>query len=100
QIFNFQIGYENPAWKSQMTLLYNVTSKHIVSAGLLGAPDKYQQPFHQLDFVYNQSVNKWLSVRLNMQNLLDDDVLILQGGELTRQFRRGRQFNLGVRISF
>ena len=100
QIFNFQIGYENPAWKSQMTLLYNVTSKHIVSAGLLGAPDKYQQPFHQLDFVYNQSVNKWLSVRLNMQNLLDDDVLILQGGELTRQFRRGRQFNLSVRMSF
>ena len=100
QIFNFQVGYENPGWGTQMTLLYNVTSRHIVSAGLLGAPDKYQQPFHQLDFVYNQSVNKWLSVRVNMQNLLDDDVLILQGGELTRQFRRGRQFNLSARISF
>ncbi len=100
QIFNFQLGYENPGWGTQMTLLYNVTSKHIVSAGLLGAPDKYQQPFHQLDFVYNQNVNKWLSVRVNMQNLLDDDVLVLQGGELTRQFRRGRQFNLGVRINF
>ncbi|MCB1934549.1 MAG: TonB-dependent receptor [Nitrosomonas sp.] len=100
QIFNFQIGYENPGWGSQATLLYNVTSKHIVSAGLLGAPDKYQQPFHQLDFVYNQSINKQLSFRVSMQNLLDDDVLILQGGELTRQFRRGRQFNVGVRISF
>ncbi|MCB1950099.1 MAG: TonB-dependent receptor [Burkholderiales bacterium] len=100
QIVNFQVGYENPGWGTQMTLLYNVTSRHIVSAGLLGAPDKYQQPFHQLDFVFNQTVNKWLSVRLNMQNLLDDDVLILQGGELTRQFRRGRQFNLGVRINF
>ncbi|SET29380.1 TonB-dependent receptor [Nitrosomonas marina] len=100
QIFNFQIGYENPAWKTQATLLYNIASKRIVSAGLLGAPDKFEQPFHQLDFVFNQTVNKWLSVRLNMQNLLDDDVLILQGGELTRQFRRGRQFNLGVRINF
>ncbi|PTN12536.1 TonB-dependent receptor [Nitrosomonas aestuarii] len=100
QIFNFQIGYENPGWGTQATLLYNIASKRIVSAGLLGAPDKYEEPFHQLDFVYNQTVNKWLSVRLNMQNLLDDDVLILQGGELTRQFRRGRQFNLGVRISF
>lgn len=100
QIFNFQIGYENPGWGTQATLLYNIASRRIVSAGLLGAPDKYEQPFHQLDFVYNQSINKWLSVRLNMQNLLDDDVLVLQGGELTRQFRRGRQFNLGVRINF
>lgn len=99
-IFNFQIGYENPGWGTQATLLYNVTSRRIVSAGLLGAPDKYAQPFHQLDFVYNQTINKWLSIRMNMRNLLDDDVLVLQGGELTRQFRIGRQFNLGVRISF
>lgn len=99
-IFNFQIGYENPGWGTQATLLYNIASKRIVSAGLLGAPDKYEQPFHQLDFVYSQTINKWLSVRLNMQNLLDDDVLVLQGGELTRQFRRGRQFNLGVKINF
>ncbi len=100
QIFNFQIGYENPGWGTQATLLYNIASKRIVSAGLLGAPDKYEQPFHQLDFVFSQSVNKWLSVRLNMQNLLDDDVLVLQGDELTRQFRRGRQFNLGIKIGF
>ncbi len=99
QIFNFQLGYENPGWGSQATLLYNIASKRIVSAGLLGAPDKFEQPFHQLDFVFSQTVNKWMTVRVNMRNLLDDDVLILQGGELTRQFHRGRQFNLSVRIN-
>lgn len=100
QIVNFQVGYENPGWGTQATLLYNIASKRIVSAGLLGAPDKYEQPFHQLDFVFSQTINKWMTARLNMRNLLDDDVLILQGGELTRQFRRGRQFNLSVRINF
>lgn len=99
-IFNFQIGYENPGWKTQATLLYNIASERIVAAGLLGAPDKYEQPFHQLDFVFNQAVNKWLSMRMTAQNLLDDDVLVLQGDEISRQFRRGRQFNVGVRINF
>mgnify|MGYP002682633236 FL=1 len=53
QIFNFQIGYDNPAWKTQATLLYNVSSKRIMAAGVLGAPDKYEQPVNQLDFVFS-----------------------------------------------
>ncbi|SDY51969.1 TonB-dependent receptor domain-containing protein [Nitrosomonas sp. Nm33] len=99
-VVNFQIGYENPGWGTQATLLYNVASQRISAVGVLGAPDKFEQPLHQIDFVFNQTINKRLSLRLNMQNLLDDDVLITQGGELTRQFRRGRQFNLAVRINY
>ncbi len=100
QIFNFQIGYDNPAWKTQATLLYNVASKRIMAAGVLGAPDKYEQPFHQLDFVVSQNLYKGLSMQATMQNLLDDDVLITQGDEITRQFRRGRFFNFSVRLAY
>ncbi|MDP1557411.1 MAG: TonB-dependent receptor [Nitrosomonas sp.] len=100
QILNFQLGYANPAWGTQATLLYNIASERIVAVGLLGAPDKYEQPFNQLDFVLNQNVNKWLSMRLTMQNLFDDKVAVTQGDEITRQFQRGRQFNLGARINF
>lgn len=99
-IVNFQFGYDNPATKTQATLLYNVSSKRIVSAGLLGTPDKYEQPFHQLDFVISQHLYKRLSSQLTMQNLLDDDVLIMQGDEISRQFRRGRFFNLSVRLAY
>ncbi len=99
-IVNFQFGYDNPATKTQATLLYNVASKRIVSAGLLGTPDKYEQPFHQLDFVISQHLYKRLSGQLTMQNLLDDDVLIMQGDEISRQFRRGRFFNLSVRFAY
>ncbi len=100
QILNFQLGYDNPIWGTQATLLYNIASERIVAAGVLGAPDKFEQPFSQLDFVLNQNINKWASLRISMQNLLDDDVTVMQGKEITRQFRRGRQFNMGVRISF
>ncbi len=100
QIVNFQLGYDNPGWGTQATLLYNITSKRIVAAGILGAPDKFEQPFNQLDFVLSQNVNKWLSMRLTIRNLLNDKLTVTQGDEITRQFRRGRQFNLSARISF
>lgn len=100
QIFNFQIGYDNPTWKTQATLLYNISSKRIMAAGVLGAPDKYEQPVHQLDFVLSQNLYKGLSMQASMQNLLDDDIRITQGDEITRQFRRGRFFNLSVRLAY
>lgn len=100
QIFNFQIGYDNPAWKTQATLLYNVSSKRIMAAGVLGAPDKYEQPVHQLDFVLSQNLYKGLSMQASMQNLLDSEIRITQGDEITRQFRRGRFFNLSVRLAY
>ena len=100
QIFNFQIGYDNPNWGTQATLLYNITSERIVAVGLLGAPDKFEQPFNQLDFVLSQNINNWLSMRLTMRNLLNDNFVVKQGDEITREFKRGRLFNLGVRINF
>ncbi len=100
QIVNFQAGYDNPAWGTQATLLYNIASKRIVAAGVLGAPDKYEQPFNQLDFVLSQNINKWMSMRLTMRNLLNDKLTVTQGDEITREFKRGRQFNLSVRMSF
>lgn len=99
-IINFQLGYDNPQWGTQATLLYNVASQRIESVGLLGAPDKFEQPFNQLDFVLSQNVNKWLSMRLTMRNLMDDKFVVKQGDEVTREFRRGREFALGVRINF
>lgn len=100
QILNFQIGYDNPAWKTQATLLYNIASQRIVAAGSLGIPDKYEHPFNQLDFVFSQNLYKGLSMQFNAQNLMDDDVRVTQGDEISRQFRRGRIFNLSVRLAY
>ncbi|CAE6507460.1 hypothetical protein NMYAN_250029 [Nitrosomonas nitrosa] len=36
-----------------------------MAVGLLGAPDKFEQPFDQLDFVLTQNVNKWLTDAFN-----------------------------------
>lgn len=99
-IFNLQFGYDNPDWGTRATLLYNFVAESIVSVGLLGAPDKYLQPINQLDIVASQDINDWLSIQLKMKNLVDPLVQVKQGDEVTRSFRRGREFKVGFTINF
>lgn len=99
-IVNFQLGYDNPKWKTQATLLYNVSSQRIMAAGVQTAPDKYEQPVHQLDFVLSQNLYKGMSMQVSMQNLLDSEIRITQGDEIARQYHRGRFFNLSVRLAY
>lgn len=99
-IFNLQFGYDNPDWGTRATLLYNFVAESIVSVGLLGAPDKYLQPINQLDLVASQEVNDWLSLQVRMKNLIDPKVEVMQGDEVTRSFRRGREFKIGFTVNF
>jgi len=99
-VINAQIGYDNPDIGSTATLLYNTSAKRIVEVGLLGAPDKYEMPINQLDFVYRQTVNDMFSFNLRLKNLLDDEVLVTQGAEVSRAYRNGREYSLGVNLDF
>ncbi len=99
-IFNFQIGYDNVAWGTKATLLYNFVAERIVSVGILGAPDKYEQPYSQLDFIATQDINEWLAINLRLKNLIDQNVIVKQGNEVTRKYTRGRTFSIAVNLSF
>lgn len=99
-VINAQIGYENPDWGTTATLLYNIASRRIVEVGLLGAPDKYEQPFNQLDFVYRQKFNDMLSIGLSFKNLFDDKVQVQQGNEITRLYTKGREYSLSFSLNF
>lgn len=99
-VFNFQVGYDNPDKGILATLLYNTYGKRIAEVGSLGAPDKYDQSVHQVDFVYRQRVMDHLSLTFNARNLLDDSVVVLQGDQIARSYRRGREFRLGLLVDF
>ncbi|MDF1584540.1 MAG: TonB-dependent receptor [Methyloprofundus sp.] len=98
-IFNARLGYDNPDWGTQVNLMYGIASERIIAVGLLGAPDKFEQPFSQLDLAIQQKVNDWLSINLGLRNLIDDTFLVTQGGIITRQFKRGREFTLSLKLS-
>ncbi|MGZ8918075.1 MAG: TonB-dependent receptor domain-containing protein, partial [Methylobacter sp.] len=99
-IVNAQVGYDNPDNGITATLLYNTIGKRITEVGSLGAPDKYEQPFNQLDFVFRYKFMDHFTVALNARNLLDDKVIVTQGDKVTRSFRRGSEFRLGFQVDF
>lgn len=99
-IVNVQLGYDYEAWGTQATLLYNTFSQRISQVGSLGAPDIYENPFHQLDFVVQQKLDQHWSVQLRLQNLIDGKVRFTQGGQKARAFRRGRDVSLSINLSF
>ncbi len=99
-VINAQFGYDNPDTGTTATVLYNTAAKRIVEVGLLGAPDKYEQPFHQLDLVFRQRVNDHLQFNIKLKNLLDDTVEVMQGNEISRSYQRGREYSLGISLNF
>ncbi len=95
-ILNFRVGYDDPDLGTQLTLLYNFPSRRISQVGALGAPDIYEEPFHQLDFVARQSIGEHWSVQLRLGNLLDSAVRFTQGEETVWLYRKGRDVSLTV----
>ncbi len=98
-VINTQIGYSSPDNGITATLLYNTSGERIIQVGTFDRPDIFEQPFNQLDFVVRYSLDDWV-FRLNMQNLLNDNVRFTQGSEVTRNFKRGRGVTLGVQYTF
>lgn len=99
-IVNFQVGYDNPDRGILATLLYNTIGKRIAEVGSLGAPDKYDQPVHRVDLVYRHQLFNNMALTLNIRNLLDDRIKVIQGSELARSYRMGREFRMGFVLDF
>jgi hypothetical protein len=99
-VVNVQFGYYNPDSPTEWNLLYNEFGARISQAGVLGAPDIYEQPFPQLDFVYKRRfADDWRAV-LKLKNLLDPLVEFKQGQETTREFKLGREVSLELQWAF
>jgi outer membrane receptor protein involved in Fe transport len=99
-VINVQIGYNHPDKGTTATLLFNTAGKRIAEVGSLGAPDKYEQPVHQVDFVWRQQLLEHVTLTFNARNLLDDQIEVYQGDKTTRSYRNGREFRLGVNIDY
>lgn len=91
-VVNLQIGYANPDTGRETSLLFNRFGERISNVGTYGAPDIYEEPFNQLDFVYAQHL-PWagLGFKARLKNLLDPKVEYSQGNGVTREYRRGRE---------
>ncbi|MCM2349791.1 MAG: TonB-dependent receptor [Bacteriovoracaceae bacterium] len=96
-VANIQLLYDRPQYKISSGLVYNVVGKRITEVGTNARPDVYEQPVHQLDFIFNQKFGDW-GYGLRARNLLNPVAISSQGGEVVRSRQRGRSyvFNLSA----
>ncbi len=110
-VVNLTLGYDNPDSKTSAALLYNVFGPRIVAIGIYGLKDVYEQPFHQLDFVVSWYIKiteegefipkatPW-KFKFKIKNILDQNVVYMQGDWLKESYRKGRSYTFGLSAKF
>lgn len=98
-VINGQFGYDNVESGTTISVLYNVYGPRIMEVGALGAPDIYQQPFHQLDVVASKRMGRW-NFGVSAKNLINQTATFSQGDSVTESVVRGRAFSASVGMQF
>ncbi len=100
-IVNVGMFYDNPERKLQVSLLYNVIGKRIFLVGGGSIPDTYEMPRNVVDLNIQKSIGERYVVKLGVKDLLNQEFLLLQDGNLDGRLDRKndqilRQFNPGT----
>ena len=84
-----------------VALLYNLQGPRIHSVGISGLGDIKQQPVHTLNFTGSYRFNRRFAVKLQVNDLLNQDILFKQEVPITgdkvevERFRKGTGFEVG-----
>ncbi|OFY41793.1 MAG: TonB-dependent receptor [Bacteroidetes bacterium GWF2_40_14] len=121
-LVNASLFYDNPKYGISAGLLYNRIGKRIVGIGRVdtgsGAsinndvPDTYELPRDMIDLVVSKKIGKRLEVKASFKDILNQDVIfeqypkyidndgvLQQRSQLSKKFKPGANFFLGLQIS-
>ena len=99
-VTNLQLGFDSDNNQHNATLTYNVFGKRIAFAGVNDKDDAYEQPFHSLDLTYSYTPMENMTVKLGVKNLLDEEVEILQQGEILQKRLEGQSYSLSFAYKY
>jgi len=102
-VVNAALEYEHPTYGTAR-LLYNTIGPTIARVqDRTALPDFIEERRDQLDFVYLAKVNAYgtpLSLKLSVENLLNDNYLTTVGGTVQEDYRTGVTVSLGASYLF
>lgn len=99
-IANLQIGWEDEAARSQLTLLANYASERVTARAPAGQPDFLQDPGINLDLVFKKGFDlrgKAFTLDIKAKNLLKEDFEEYQTGN--DGYVRVNQYDVGTTLS-
>ncbi len=99
-VVNLTLGYDNPDWGTSVAVLYNIIGERIVEVGSQGAPDVYEEPYNQLDFVASKSLGHGFSLKFKAKNMLDREIEYTQGDEVTETYYKGKDYSISLKWSY
>lgn len=112
-VINADLKYEYKNLRNYtktFSLVYNVSGSKILTVGGAGLGHYYEKPFHQLDLVHQNQIDKNWNIKLGVQNILntkyrvemEDSYLPLQTQGLTAitNFYNGVTFSATVGYTF
>ncbi len=102
---NLGLFYQHPSWGTQFNLGYNRAGERIIQVGLLGSydfanPHVYEQPRDVVDISVSQPFLELLEVRLVVRDVLNQQLIWLQGGNNIASNLRGRTVNFSLGLKF
>lgn len=101
-ILNLDLNYDNPAWGTAVSLVYNLTGPRIAIASLT-TEDIYEQPAPTLDLIISQKLGLRSSLKLTAKNILNPEFKRTYGKDSDRvfsSFRRGVTIGLQFSCEF
>lgn len=99
-VVNMNLGYDAPNGNHSATLAYNVFGERIMIPGIEGQEDRYEQPFHSLDFVYTYYPTYSSTVKFKVKNILDEKKEITFSDTLFRSESKGIGFDVSFKYDF
>lgn len=110
-VVNGGLYYQDDNHQLEASVLYNVVGPRIVIVGIPGIPEVYEMQRNLLDLSVTKGFGKSFSIRLGVQDLLNQETILLQDangdGKLNKQndqrmqsFRRGAYYTLTLRYRF
>lgn len=98
-VANIVFGFDSINAEHVATLVYNVFGKRLYVAGRNGAPDAFEQPFHSLDVTYSWYPTDLMTLKLKVQNLLDETIEIEREGVTIFEEDPGMSYSLSFQYS-
>ena len=101
-VINTSLGYDGE--ERNIALSYNKMGERIRKVGLIDAgdryPDNFEIPPQLLDFVWTEKFDHDINVKLKVGNILDDETVWKQGSNVTKKFKKGQTFSIGISAKF
>lgn len=99
---NIILSYQNYESGLEGSITYNYTGKRIVLPGSQNAPDVIERPFGKVDLLLKYRffvMDSELELELKVQNLFDEDVEWVRGGQTWEAYNDGVFYSFGVKAT-